>query len=763
MFLNLKIKKMKKTFLLIMIISFSSFESYAKTIDMDLCNFIQINETEFRVDVRVRNTTADPSGAGAIAIGQWAIRISLNPSLNNGLSTPYSCGYVGNTTLTAGENVPVAGNTQAYWSPNTYFQSFSSGVTPIQPTTLLNSTDWVYIGTFKMQCKNGASLKNWANFAPNLSWTAGTFNGMLECNWYDDGQGNGTLSILRSDATDYPVTVNYTVTIPNNTVPLYSYAYTGTGSWSTTANWNTSCSTGNGKNIIPSATDNISIGKYTNSTTPGATAGTCTLDANPTVNNLNITSGSTVNVAAAKELTVSNTLVNNGALNLLSANGTGTATILTPATLSGAGTYSVQQYLAPSRNWYISSPVASAPKTVLDATNATVYDYTEPTAAWNATADANLIPTKGYVGAVNATGGTVSFAGGALNNGDLSTGVLSSTDGTFRGFNLIGNPYPSYLDWTSGSITKTNLETSIWYRTLNGSAQYVYDTYNTTGSVGTALNGTAVTGVIAPMQAFWVRVPVGQIGGVTFSNTARTHSDQSVASNRLKAPGVAAQQQVLRLQVSNGQNIDEAIVVFNAKAADGYDTFDSHKMSNNNAAIPEIYTMAGTEKVVINGLSSVNANPALSLGFTTGTASTFTIKATEIDNFDADTRIILKDNLLNIEKELNIGTDYSFTSSATTTDSRFTVLFRSASTTTGIDTNVAETVTVFQQANGQLMINRNNDVEGSIIVSNAMGQQLLKLPTTGTSTVLDKSFGKGIYFVTLNVAGKSTTKKLILN
>jgi len=79
-------------------------------------------------------------------------------------------------------------------------------------------------------------------------------------------------------------------------------------------------------------------------------------------------------------------------------------------------------------------------------------------------------------------------------------------------------------------------------------------------------------------------------------------------------------------------------------------------MSNNNVAVPEIYTIIGGKSLVINGLSSVGTEKELPLGFMTGTNNTFTIKAIEFSNFEVGTKIILRDNLLNTEQDLTDGT-----------------------------------------------------------------------------------------------------------
>jgi len=269
------------------------------------------------------------------------------------------------------------------------------------------------------------------------------------------------------------------------------------------------------------------------------------------------------------------------------------------------------------------------------------------------------------------------------------------------------------------------------------------------------------------MQAFWVRVdPLYTSGTLAFDNTMRSHGS-GINPLKVKAADSTPVQKILRLQVSNGVNHDEAIVLFNTNASDGYDTYDSEKISNANPAVPELYTLVGTEKCVINGLNAVTLNEELPLGFTTGEANTFSIQATEASNFDADTQILLKDNLLNTEQELVVGTAYVFASDVVSSASRFSVVFKSASVTTGIEpaNQDNQQVMVYKNANNKLVVTRSavSSTEGNITVTNAMGQKLVNVSTTGSITVIDKSFGSGVYVVTVTTDGKSTTKKVIMN
>lgn len=471
----------------------------------------------------------------------------------------------------------------------------------------------------------------------------------------------------------------------------------------------------------------------------------------------------TVTVSPKGKLTnqVGNTLTATS-LNLNS-DDTGTATYVDNGTTS-VTTANIQQYLTLGRNWYISSPVTGANKGVLNTASRVDY-YDEPTSQFLPLADGStLSPMKGYI-SVSTTGtGSVTFSG-TLNTG-VQTATLSRTPNVSKsGFNLAGNPYPSYVNWESA--TKTNLESTIWYRTKNKSQSYVYDTYGAIAGQGTNNNGTAaVTACIPPMQSFWVRVLEGQTSGtLSFSNSMRSHVDLS--TNNFRAPSaLKAAQQVLRLQVSNGINSDEAIVLLNPNASNGYDEYDSPKMSNANAAIPEIYTLAGIEQVVINGLNNVTQNEELPLGFTTGQANTFSIKATEISNFDENTRIILKDNVTNSEQDLSTDSTYNFTSDITSTENRFSLIFRSPSITTDINNgNYDKNITIYRNTANRITIQLacNFKSQSSVIVYNTLGQKLITKQLLNRNTEITGLLQPGVYLVTVSYSGKISTKKVILN
>ena len=269
------------------------------------------------------------------------------------------------------------------------------------------------------------------------------------------------------------------------------------------------------------------------------------------------------------------------------------------------------------------------------------------------------------------------------------------------------------------------------------------------------------------MQAFWVKVSSGTSGTLALTNAMRSHND--VSTNKFRIKEVSnANQSVLYLQVSNGVNSDEAIVLFNPNASNGLDAYDSQKMSNANAAIPEIYTTVSNENLVINGMTAIPYDTEIPLGFTTGQAGTnFSIKASQLSNFNAGTKVILKDyaDVNNpLISDLSDGSTYVFSSNATTNNTnRFALLFHAPSITTGINPTDISSFWISTNANGQIIVNGNLSENSSVAIYNAIGQKIMSRNLTQANASLEISLQAGVYLVTLSNAGKSITRKVIID
>ena len=471
---------------------------------------------------------------------------------------------------------------------------------------------------------------------------------------------------------------------------------------------------------------------------------------------LTIPSGATLNVLAGAKVTNNGTITNEGTINYLSDATNGTATYLGSGTISGAGTVNVNQSLqhptGALRTWYVASPVAS-----FDPAGMSTIKYFDETLnnalpADNWTSTTTMIAKKGYMVTPTLAANNLLFTG-ALNNGDQNISITrrAGTDNK-PGFNLIGNPYLSYLDWsavcayTDGTTLNSSLmpTTTMWYRTkASGSWGFV-----TVNGEGVTSPSGVVTKYIPPMQAFWVRAS-NATGTLKLTNAMRFHTDavNNPSPNLLKAPAVN-NRTLVRLQVSNGVNTDEAVIYFSENAQNGFDSYDAPKMSNENVEIPEIYTTLGTEKIVINSMNSMSTDSPIGVGFVAGNASSFSLKANEVSNIPEGVKLILRDNISLTETDLTDETaTYQFTPQNSSSD-RFSLIFRTVGNTTDVQNVNKSAIKAYVNAYKQLVISATKN--SNYAVYNAIGQQIEHGTLKADQQTANCKLQTGFYVVKVN-------------
>ena len=224
-------------------------------------------------------------------------------------------------------------------------------------------------------------------------------------------------------------------------------------------------------------------------------------------------------------------------------------------------------------------------------------------------------------------------------------------------------------------------------------------------------------------------------------------------------------QPAIHLQVSNGLNNDETVLYANPDASNGYDMYDSEKMSNGSNSIPEIYSIADGQNLVINGFNAIPYDTEMPLGFSTGTAGTFSIRASQLSNFDTATQVILKDYLDSnnpVTADLSDGSSYSFSSDVTQNNtSRFALVFHAPSVATGINSADNSSFWISTNANNELIINAAANAEISIY--NVAGQKVYSDKHTTKTIRLGNLLPAGVYLVSVSNAGKTLTKKVIID
>ncbi len=508
--------------------------------------------------------------------------------------------------------------------------------------------------------------------------------------------------------------------------------------------------------ITNSASSNISAYNLSGQSSVTVASGNeLVIDQNTTLAGITVAAGGKLTIQSGKTLSAPVTIES-------SATGTGTLVDENTAPTINA---TINQYLPTGRNWYVGMPINSTttPYTALTAAGAaSVSHWDETIGDWVHNYTGNLNRGKGYI-AVSAIGtatNNISFTG-TLNAGDVEVALTRTAGKTKEGFNLISNPYPSYLNaMTAINAKSAKMETTIWYRTKGST--YTFETVNTASGEGT--NG--VTGYIPPMQAFWVRVkpnanPASNNSEtLTFTNAMRYHAnptigETTITTTPLKAP--KSETQRIRLQITNGTNTDEAVIYTHIDAANGFDKFDSRKWSNDNVAIPEIFTVTDEENLVINGYNTLPVNQEILMGFKTGEANNFVLRVSELKIADSSVRTVLIDKLLNTETILSDGTEYSFSSGAVNTTDRFTLIFRSSGTVTAVTSaGNNESLKVFT-SNRQIVVS--GAATGTeISVFNTLGQRMLTQTIRAENTRLNRALAPGMYLFSVD----NVTRKIII-
>lgn len=520
----------------------------------------------------------------------------------------------------------------------------------------------------------------------------------------------------------------------------------------------------NWSNGIPGASTAVGIESHPNS---------------PEINTEVVLSSLVLDPAARLSITAGGGLSVTGDVTLKSSS-SGTATLVNKGTITVAGKSRVEQYLEASGSstgwWYLSSPVTGAESgTILNAFNGNKLGYyDEPTAAYPQLIPTNipLVPGKGYLAYIAATG-VYNFEG-QLNDGPIGPISLTRTGtaGAKRGFNLIGNPYPSFIDWNAVSgygtgQARTDIRPTIWVRTRTSGGKMVFDTFD--GEVGTSLGIRGkVNRYIAPFQAFWVKVATdGSSPSFTFTNEMRSHQDQGIASNRLRMYEdqmestnqlrTPTNQPLVRLELlSENQDRDQTLITSKAEAEDGYDFYDSEKMPVEQA---EIFSIVEQQELVINKLKSMDSGKKVGLGIRLKQPGTYSIKATELTIADT-LKVVLKDKITGTETNLQEGINYTFMSDLVEDLQRFIIEFRTRETISSVKNSYTEQPSIYRDLNQFIVVEWDMIESGEELqLFGTDGRLLHQQPATGTSTRLNLKVPPGIYI--LRIPSKTKNFKIL--
>jgi len=500
-------------------------------------------------------------------------------------------------------------------------------------------------------------------------------------------------------------------------------------------------------------------------------------------NNITVVSGSTATIQSPQKVSgnvlVNGSLNSNGFLTLVS---TPSRTALVDGSGTGqiSGNVTMERFLASEFGYkYLSSPFQAATVDELSddidlasyTTDVYSYDESRVSSGWvDYKSGGNIFePMHGY--AVNvgesAVPDTLDMVG-IVNNGLLSI-VLNNNNRIYtKGFNLIGNPYPSPIDWYAASgWVKNNIDDALYYFKASSSDQYGGSYSTLTGGISS--DGIA-SNIIPSMQGFFVHVSDGAYpvaGSIQMDNNVRV-VNQSQTFMKKSSAGTP----LIRFSAgfSDAATVDNAVIYFDSKATLEFDSqLDALKLMNTDINVPNMYFITPADRnLQIYALPPVFETLCrIPLGLRISREGNVVIKIKDIDVDYLNLRLYITDAVAGTEHDLIPDKEYKILLGSGVYENRFFLNFSEDTRTPDIITSTPENKNspgdfkIYYSGETLHTETSNQGAAGSLTISNLLGQTLY------TTRVYDDGYHEfnihlkdGIYIATFTTGNTRISKKI---
>jgi len=366
---------------------------------------------------------------------------------------------------------------------------------------------------------------------------------------------------------------------------------------------------------------------------------------------------------------------------------------------------------------------------------------------------------------------------GKVNNGQLFSQALNNSctveAGCEKGYNLVGNPYPSSIDfealynansekifatayfWTNNDITATQ-QAGTNYTGNN------YAIYNLSGGTGAVDpdpnqgNGSEIpNGIIKLGQGFIVKAKVAGKGqSLEFNNSMRLgYNPDAIFYNSKKAD-----KNRFWLTLTSPANVSNTILVaYMPEATNDFEiNYDGELFV---IGSDSFYSILGSRKLAIQGKADFNVDDKVTLGNVYSKNGEYKISIKDKDGiFKSGQSIYLKDKVLNKIVNLSQG-DYTFQGVKGTDATRFEIVYKEDAVL-ATDSVTKSNFNVYKDGNDYVVISSNK--LGRVDVYDTAGRLMRSVNTNETTVRIDASaFSNGVYILKAENSGDMKTKKVI--
>ncbi|MBU2649603.1 MAG: choice-of-anchor J domain-containing protein, partial [Bacteroidetes bacterium] len=472
-------------------------------------------------------------------------------------------------------------------------------------------------------------------------------------------------------------------------------------SWGTSGNWN---------NGLPGSSTNVII-------------------SSDAVNFPTITSGSN---------TVQNIIIQSG------------ASLIGAEYLSVSGTSFMQRnitaYTGNSDGWHIISPPTD--NMLIDGSDFEpgetspnlddLYIWQESSDYWmnfKAGAFTEMDKGTGYLYAVETTA-TKDFTG-TFNDENVVISNLSYTPSAYyTGWHMIGNPFQSPVTWNNGSWSLNNVEAVAKILKPDG----------------TGYTDVSSSGTIAANQGFFIRV-TGAANGLTIPLSARTHTSATFYKND------PANTITMKAYMDENRYF-ESNFILKQGATTGFDeAYDGHHLGW--AVFADMYSVYENDMLSTNHIPFPGNDPVIvPLHLRAYQDMSLTMKTEGLENLDPGVDVFLEDHLTGSMISLREIASYPFMSSANDDPGRFVLHFKTAAGVKDIPDSRKITSYI---ANANLYIHFGERVNGTLIISNAGGKEVIRNEIRNMDQIiLPADFGAGLYLISLVTQESVSTGKVVV-
>ncbi len=429
-----------------------------------------------------------------------------------------------------------------------------------------------------------------------------------------------------------------------------------------------------------------------------------------------IPSGTTFSpvISSGDNAECSDLTVSNGATLCILSGGS----LITSGSITNNGSIEVEQSISDGRWHLISSPVTSHTASIF--TGDYLQYWSEDGQTWTdiEAASFSLIPVRGYA-LWGTAKGAYTFTG-TPNSGEKNITLSYHNSGeNAKGMNLVGNPYPSSIDWA----------------TLHGSygAAYVWNATSSTYITNTDAN-------IAPMQGFFIYTSNNE-STFTLQNSNRSHGG-SFLKEGLASKG-------LKLKAPYMEFADELILLFDESAEEGFNLFnDAWKLISGSQGVSQIWSYNS------DGMLSIDKRPetsSIQLGFANNQSGAYSIQASEINGLD---KVVLVDTKLDVLHDLSDG-PYTFDWEAGEDEKRFKLSLN----TTAVENLDIPEVQIYAQGDRIIIKTECSLDNNQITIYDLAGRKTASYEAQESVPAPKVS---GIYLIQIQGAEQNITRKLII-